>query len=125
MVSMLWETVNPAEALNERFRTLDAASATDWMTEAVWNTWAMAIRDCERLVISDHNLLAWVTADDQHVILEWSDLPGDDVGDLRGERRPHGRFLLPQVTTRLWSRWANGPLAVDSGGERDGARQLR
>jgi homoserine kinase type II len=75
IVSMLWESVDPAAALSERFGFADAVSAVGWMVDTVWDAWAIAIHDCERLVISDRNLLAWIKSDDERFIVKWSVSP--------------------------------------------------
>ncbi len=72
---MLWESVDPTDALAERFGFADAASAVDWMGDALWDTWVIAVDDCDRLVISAGNLLAWITSDDRRLIAKWSVVP--------------------------------------------------
>ena len=74
-ISMLWESVNAAEALTERFGFASAASAADWARDAVWDGWAIGVDCCDRLVISAGNVLAWVTADDRRLIAKWSASP--------------------------------------------------
>ncbi|HEY5271607.1 MAG TPA: phosphotransferase [Acidimicrobiales bacterium] len=69
---MLWESADPASALTERFGFADAASAVGWMADNLWATWAIAVDDCDRLVISAGNLLAWITTDDRRLIAKWS-----------------------------------------------------
>lgn len=76
LISMLWESVDPAEALTKRFGFADAASALRWVRETLWDTWAIAVEDCDRLVMSDGNLLAWITTDDElPLIAKWSVVP--------------------------------------------------
>ncbi|MGA3219072.1 MAG: phosphotransferase [Acidimicrobiales bacterium] len=75
IVSMLWESVDAAVALTERFGFIDAVSAAGWMGDALWHTWAIAIHDCDRLVISDRNLLAWITIDGRCLIAKLSVSP--------------------------------------------------
>ncbi len=72
---MLWESVDPADALTKRFGFADAVSAVGWMGDALWDTWAIAVDDCDRLVISAGNLLAWITTDDRRLIAKWSVFP--------------------------------------------------
>ncbi len=69
---MLWESVDPGEALSQRFGFADAVSAVGWLGDTLWDTWAIAVDDCERLVISARNLLAWITAGDRRLIAKWS-----------------------------------------------------
>src|ERR1700678_2010521 len=72
---MLWESADPADALSKRFGFADTVSALGWMGDALWDTWAIAVDDCDRLVISAGNLLAWVTTNDQRLIAKWSVVP--------------------------------------------------
>lgn len=74
-LSMLWESVDPEEALTQRFGFADAVSATGWMGDTLSDTWAIPVDDCDRLVISDRNLLAWITAGDRRLIAKWSVAP--------------------------------------------------
>lgn len=69
---MLWESVEPADALAKRFGFVDAASAVGWVGATLWDTWAIALDDCDRLVISAGNLLAWITADGRRLVAKWS-----------------------------------------------------
>ncbi|MGH3262651.1 MAG: phosphotransferase enzyme family protein [Trebonia sp.] len=71
-LSMLWESVDPEEALSRRFGFADAVSAVGWMGDTLWDTWAISVDVCDRLVISDGKLLAWITADDRRLIAKWS-----------------------------------------------------
>ncbi|GAA3516143.1 homoserine kinase type II [Streptosporangium album] len=71
-LSMLWESADPEEALSQRFGFADAVSAADWMGDTLWDTWTITVDDCDRLVISGGNLLAWITADDRRLIAKWS-----------------------------------------------------
>jgi homoserine kinase type II len=45
------------------------------MGDALSATWAIAVEDCERLVVSGGNLLAWITTDDRRLIAKWSVVP--------------------------------------------------
>jgi homoserine kinase type II len=72
---MLWEPVDPSGALADRFGFADAASAVGWMGDALWGTWEIAVDDCERIVISGGNLLAWVTTNGRRLIAKWSVYP--------------------------------------------------
>lgn len=71
-LSMLWESADPEEALSRRFGFADAVSAAGWLGDTLWDTWAITVDDCDRLVISSGNLLAWITADDRRLIAKWS-----------------------------------------------------
>jgi homoserine kinase type II len=100
IVSMLWESVDPAVALTERFGFADALSAAGWMGDAVSDTWAMAIHNCDRLVVSDRNLLAWMTADDRRLIAKLS------VSPSLFQR------LADTATLRMWLQSGGIPVAA-------------
>jgi homoserine kinase type II len=72
---MLWEPADPADALTERFGFADTVSAAGWMGDALSDIWGIAVDDCDRLVISAGNLLAWVTTDGRRLIAKWSAYP--------------------------------------------------
>jgi homoserine kinase type II len=72
---MLWESADPADALTKRFGFADAVSAVGWMGDTLWDTLGIAVDDCDRLVISDGNVLAWITTDDRRLIAKWSVFP--------------------------------------------------
>lgn len=74
-LSMLWESADPVEALSQRFGFADAVSAADWVSDTLRDTWAITVDDCDRLVISAGNLLAWITAGDRRLIAKWSVVP--------------------------------------------------
>jgi homoserine kinase type II len=74
-LNMLWESVDPGEALTQRFGFADAVSAAGWMGDTLSDIWAIPVDDCDRLVISDRNLLAWITAGDRRLIAKWSVAP--------------------------------------------------
>jgi homoserine kinase type II len=76
VVRMLWESVDPVDALRKRFWFADVDSAVSWMTETLSDTWAIAVEDCDRLIMSDGNLLAWITTtDERRLIAKWSVFP--------------------------------------------------
>jgi homoserine kinase type II len=72
---MLWESADPADALTKRFGFDDAVSAAGWMGDTLWDIWAIAVDNCDRLVISDGNMLAWITSDHGRLIAKWSVVP--------------------------------------------------
>jgi homoserine kinase type II len=72
---MLWESDDPTDALTKRFGFADVISAVGWMGDALWDNWSIAVDDCERLVMSAGNLLAWITAHDRRLIAKWSVRP--------------------------------------------------
>jgi homoserine kinase type II len=75
LLSMLWESIDPTQALSQRFGFADPVSAVGWISDALSDTWAIAVDDCDRLVISDGNLLAWITTNDRRLIAKWSVVP--------------------------------------------------
>jgi homoserine kinase type II len=75
LLSMLWESADPADALSRRFGFADPASAVGWIGDALQDAWGIAVDDCDRLVISAGNLLAWITAGDRRLIAKWSVVP--------------------------------------------------
>ena len=97
---MLWESADPEDALTQRFGFADAASAVGWMGDALWDTWAIALDDCDRLVISAGNLLAWITTDDRRLIAKWS------VDPLRFQR------LTDTTTLTMWLQASAIPVAA-------------
>ncbi|MBT0995134.1 phosphotransferase [Cellulomonas sp. DKR-3] len=60
-VTMLWESVDAHEALLERFGFADATAAAHHLTVVIADHWDLRVT-CERVVLSDQNLLAWVHA---------------------------------------------------------------
>jgi homoserine kinase type II len=72
VISMLWERGDPRKALSSRFGFTDASAAVSWLGETVWDIWAMPIDDCDRLVISGTNVLAWITSRRERFIAKWS-----------------------------------------------------
>jgi len=75
LLSMLWESADAADALTKRFGFADAVSGVGWMGDALWDTWAIAVDDCDRIVMSAGNLLAWITTDGSRLIAKWSVSP--------------------------------------------------
>lgn len=69
---MLWESVDPAIALTARFGFTEVDHATSWLAEAVRGDWDSQMEQCDRLVISAGNLLAWLVVDGEHVIVKCS-----------------------------------------------------
>ncbi len=72
LISMLWESADPEETLSQRFGFADAVSAAGWLGDTLWDTWAITVDDCDRLVISAGNMLAWITTDTGRLVAKWS-----------------------------------------------------
>ncbi|WP_125778317.1 phosphotransferase enzyme family protein [Antribacter gilvus] len=71
-LSMLWERVEPEAALRERFGFSGFDAATGWVSAALSETWGIAVVGCSRMVISDHNAIAWVESDRGRLVVKWS-----------------------------------------------------
>jgi len=69
---MLWEEEDSAEALASRFGFAKSRSVVEWMRNVMWQAWEIAIDDCDRLIISDGNLLAWISSNNTRLIMKWS-----------------------------------------------------
>jgi homoserine kinase type II len=109
---MLWESDDPADALTKRFGFADAVSALGWMGEVLLDTWAIAVGDCDRVVISDGNLLAWITADGRRLIAKWSVFPRlfqrlADTATLTMWLQANGIPVSDTATLTMWLQ-ANG-----------------
>jgi homoserine kinase type II len=140
-LDMLWESVDPADALTTRFGFTDAARAASWLAETVEEAWALRVDTCDRLVISARKLLAWITVDGSPLVAKcgvdsalFSRLADVDTltAWLHGEgiavappivasdnrtRVEHGRFsigLYPLVVGDLLD--ADDPAQVDAAG---------
>lgn len=72
---MLWETADPRRELMQRFGFRSGALAAEWVAEVLERYWDLAVRGCDRLVISDRNVMAWVTVGDHSLVAKWSSLP--------------------------------------------------
>ena len=67
-VSMLWEAADARSALAARFGFTDADHVASWFERALAEAWSGRLDRCDRLVISDRNLLAWLTVDGRDVV---------------------------------------------------------
>jgi homoserine kinase type II len=75
LVEMLWEPSDPHHALGERFGFGDGESAGRWVAATLDGHWGVHVRSCERIVISDHNALAWVGTSVGRLVAKWSVVP--------------------------------------------------
>lgn len=71
-LEMLWEARDPHEVLMNRFAFADAASAGHWVAATVQEHWDVQVESCDRIVMSDHNALAWITASADRLLAKWS-----------------------------------------------------
>lgn len=69
---MLWETTDPQAALLDRFGFGSLNQAAEWIATSVAEAWNLSIWGCSRLVISDHNAIAWAATEHGPVVLKWS-----------------------------------------------------
>src|SRR5687767_10421392 len=72
---MLWEPVDPHEALTRRFKFADVGQLAAWVTEALADTWGVEVISCDRVVISARNALVWLTTSTGRMIFKWSVRP--------------------------------------------------
>lgn len=69
---MLWETTDPTSALSTRFGHHDADAAAEWVNSTLNAHWGLVVDRCERIVMSSHNALAWVTTPAGRLVVKWS-----------------------------------------------------
>lgn len=67
-LDMLWESVDPTDALTTRFGFADPGRAASWLGETLEGAWALRVDSCDRLIISASKLLAWLTVDGNRLI---------------------------------------------------------
>jgi Ser/Thr protein kinase RdoA (MazF antagonist) len=71
-LSMLWESTDPQQALQERFRLDSFDDAVSWLSKALAQVWAIEVEACDRILISDNNAIAWVRTDQGALVAKWS-----------------------------------------------------
>lgn len=72
-LSMLWETNDPDLALTDRFGFRDRADVRSWLADTLAEVWGIDIGECDRLILSDHNAIAWTTsARHGPLVIKWS-----------------------------------------------------
>ncbi|MGC0141471.1 phosphotransferase [Pseudactinotalea sp. Z1732] len=69
-LSMLWERVDAARALTERFGFADLSAMSRWLTAVLRWHWSLRVRQVERIVLSDHNAIAWTHTDQGIVVVK-------------------------------------------------------
>jgi homoserine kinase type II len=74
-IEMLWAQDDPTEVLRDCFGFANAEAVGDWVSSTVERHWGVRVGFPERVVISDSNALAWVSAGDEHLLLKWSVAP--------------------------------------------------
>lgn len=68
---MLWESDDAATVLRDRFGFVDDGAVHEWLT-TVGRRWDVEILACRRIVMSDHNALAWLTTSAGDLLAKWS-----------------------------------------------------
>lgn len=71
-VEMLWEVCDPGGSLEARFGFQDGGSAGLWVAAMVAEHWGVRVSSCERIVISGHNALAWLSTPYGRLLAKWS-----------------------------------------------------
>lgn len=73
--TMLWEATDPQAAMQTRFQFASSVEAGQWLYTALADFYGIEVISIDRLAISAHNLLAWLTtADGQFLVKCTSDL---------------------------------------------------
>lgn len=62
--AMLWESADPNTVLAERFYFPSSADAVRWLIDRISRVYGVTVVSVDRLVMSSHNLLAWLTTTD-------------------------------------------------------------
>lgn len=70
-LEMLWESDDPTEVLRRRFGLADGRAIDEWLAE-VGLHWGVGVTACRRIVMSDHNALAWLTTSAGALLAKWS-----------------------------------------------------
>lgn len=99
-LSMLWESVEPEAALEERFGFNSFGAATHWVSAVLEQTWGLTVLECSRMTISDQNAIVWVGSDRGGLVVKWS--------------RATERFANLEASTRLLSTLAGQGAPVPS-----------
>lgn len=69
---MLWEQGDPYDALRRRFGFADLGAAGAWLRSTTAAAWGLEVGAPTRLVMSDHNALAWVPSEAGDLVVKWS-----------------------------------------------------
>ncbi len=75
VLEMLWETQDPRDALAGKFGFRDGQSVGRWVAAMLDDLWGIRVDACERIVMSDHNALAWVDTPAGRLLAKWSVAP--------------------------------------------------
>ena len=74
-LEMLWEERDPHGVLETRFGLADGAVAGRWVATTLDEHWGIRVEACDRIVMSDHNALAWVATPSGRLLAKWSVAP--------------------------------------------------
>lgn len=69
---MLWEAVEPREALRTRFGFDGSAAVLDWISSTLNRVWAIRVLAVPRMVISADNAILWVDSSRGPLVVKWS-----------------------------------------------------
>src|SRR5688500_10647992 len=69
---MLWESVEPEPALEQRFGFADLGSVSRWVGRVLGDTWGIGEEEGPRVGISAHSSIAWVRSDRGDLVVKWS-----------------------------------------------------
>ncbi|UAL31921.1 phosphotransferase [Nocardioides rotundus] len=72
---MLWEATDPQRVLSERFGFGGGGEAAAWVIETLDRHRGIRVDAVERIVMSDHNALAWLHTDAGRLLAKWSVAP--------------------------------------------------
>jgi homoserine kinase type II len=76
VLEMLWEPVDPARTLAERFGFADGPAAAGWVAETLDKHWGIRVGTCRRIVLSSGGALAWISTRSGPLLAKWSIGPG-------------------------------------------------
>lgn len=69
---MLWEQADATSALRDRFGFAGLDAVSTWLRRVLDERWGLATGGCDRLVVSDHNAVAWTRSDRGGLVVKWS-----------------------------------------------------
>ncbi len=75
-LEMLWEVHDASDVLGARFGFIDgAAEAGRWVAAMCDEYWGVRVDTCDRIVMSDQNVMAWVDTASGRMLAKWSVAP--------------------------------------------------
>jgi homoserine kinase type II len=97
-LSMLWEAVEPTQALQGRFGFGGFTAASGWVSGLLDEAWGITALDCTRIVISGENAIVWTNTSRGRLVMKWS--------------RAESRFAALTASARLLSHLGRRGLPV-------------